>query len=68
VPFRNGVKKRWQAKGVALIEGLWSRYFPAVEHARAAVELGRKSINIVGDGWFGVWHVGFNACKEHLTY
>lgn len=31
-----------QAKGVALIEGLWTRYFPAVEHARAAVELGVK--------------------------
>ena len=29
-----------EAKGVALIEGLWTRYFPAVEHARAAVELG----------------------------
>lgn len=32
------------AKGVVLIEGLWSRYFPAVEHARAAIELG-----VIGD-------------------
>ncbi|CAE7465950.1 dhdh, partial [Symbiodinium pilosum] len=30
-----------EAKGVALIEGMWTRYFPAVEHARAAIELGR---------------------------
>jgi len=29
-----------EAKGVALIEGMWTRYFPAVEHARAAIELG----------------------------
>jgi len=33
-----------EAKGVALIEGMWSRYFPAIEHARCAVEQG-----IIGD-------------------
>lgn len=29
-----------EAKGVALVEGMWSRYFPALEHARAAIEEG----------------------------
>jgi len=29
-----------EARGVMLLEGLWSRYFPAVEHARAAIEQG----------------------------
>lgn len=33
-----------EAKGVMLVEGLWTRYFPAVEHARFAVEEG-----IIGD-------------------
>lgn len=32
--------KAAEAKGVALIEGMWTRYFPAVEHARTAIELG----------------------------
>ena len=31
---------RAEAKGVMLQEGLWTRYFPAVEHARALLEEG----------------------------
>jgi len=30
-----------KAKGVLLLEGMWSRFFPAMEHARAAIEQGQ---------------------------
>jgi dihydrodiol dehydrogenase / D-xylose 1-dehydrogenase (NADP) len=29
-----------EAKGLFLLEGMWTRYFPAVEHARAAITAG----------------------------
>ena len=29
-----------EAKNLFLLEGMWTRYFPAVEHARAAIEAG----------------------------
>lgn len=30
-----------KAKGLLLLEGMWSRFFPAMEHARAAIEQGQ---------------------------